>query len=79
MNFFLPPWPEGPSFAMVSLGHGGIGFQFANELIIGPGLLPCQVNVEDEQRNQPYNRHVVRRRTDLPKLSPIHKYTTPLI
>src|SRR5689334_18670249 len=57
---------------MMGLGHRRIGFQFADQFIVGLGLLPRQINVENEQRNQPYDRDIVRRRTYLPKLPPIH-------
>ena len=73
MDFLLPAGAEGPALAMVGLGHRRIGFQFADQFIVGLGLLPRQINVENEQRNQPYDGHIVRRRTYLPKLPPIHK------
>ena len=63
MDFFLPARPEGPALAMVGLGHRGIGFQFADQLIVSLGLLPCQINVENEQRNQAHDGHVVGCRT----------------
>ena len=73
MDLFLPARPEGPALAMMGLGHRRIGFQFADQFIVGLGLLPRQINVENEQRNQPHDGHIVRRRTYLPKLPPIHK------
>src|ERR1700720_4846246 len=57
-------------------GHCRIGFQLADQFVVSPGLFPRQINVKDEQRNQPHDGHIVRRRTNLPKLSPIHKFST---
>ena len=71
-DFPSPARPEWPRLAMVRLGHRRIGFQFADQIVVGLGLLPRQINVEDEQRNEPHDGHVVGRRTNLPKLSPIH-------
>src|SRR5712691_9417233 len=36
------------------------------------GLLPRQINVEGQQRDQAYDRHVIWSRANLPKLSPVH-------
>ena len=72
MNFFLPARPEWPRLAMVSFGHRRIGLQLTDQFVVGLGLFPRQINIENEQRNEPHDGHVVGRRTDLPKLSPIH-------
>src|SRR5581483_54559 len=61
---------------MMRLGHRRIGFQFRNQHIVGVRLLPCQVDIEGQQRDQSHDWNVVRRRTDFPKLSPIHKVST---
>src|SRR5208282_2100094 len=62
-----------PSLAMVSLGHRGIGFQVRNQVVVGLCLLPCQIAIKGQERNQGHDGYVVGRGTDLPKLSPIHK------
>ena len=50
-----------------------VAFQLRDQLIVGVGLLPRQINVEGQQRNQAYDRHVIWSRANLPKLSPVHK------
>ena len=72
MNFFLPAWLERPGLAMMGLGQGGIGFKLRDEHIVGMRLPPRQINVEGQQRDQAHNRYIVRSRTNLPKLSPVH-------
>ena len=72
VDFFLPPGTERPSLAVVSLGHGGTGFKLTDQLIVGARLLPRQIAVEEEQRNQAHDGHVIGCRTNLPKLSPVH-------
>ena len=44
-----------------------------SEAIVLARLMKPQPKKERNQKQQPYNGHVVRRRTDRPKLSPIHK------
>ena len=78
MDFFLPAGLEGPSLAMVGFGHRGIGFELADKLIVGLRLLPREIDVEDEQRNQAHDGDVVGGRANLPKLSPVHKFSKPL-
>src|SRR5215467_1339750 len=54
-------------------GHLRVGFQLADQFVVGLGLLPCQIAIEDEQRNHADDGNIVGRGTDLPKLSPIHR------
>src|ERR1041384_7502674 len=58
---------------MVRLGHCGIAFEFFGEAIVLVCLRKPYPKKERNQKEQPHNWHVVRRRTDRPKLSPIHK------
>ena|SRR5256886_1941111 len=76
MYFFLPAGAERPGFAMMSLRHGGAGFQFANEGVVGSGLLPSQVDVETQQWHEADDGDVVGRGSDIPELPPIHKYSS---
>src|SRR3981081_4544480 len=57
---------------MMCLGESGIGFRLRDQLIVGPRLLHRQINVEAKQWHQAYDRHIVRSRANLPKLSPVH-------
>src|SRR5216684_7153057 len=76
MDFFLPAGAKRPSLAVVCLGEGGVTFELLNELIVGTRLLHRQIYVEAKQWNQAHNRHIVRSRANLPKLSPVHKFST---
>src|SRR5579864_1370039 len=74
--FFGPARFERPGLAMVRLGHRRIGFKLLDENVVGVRLLPREVDVESEQRNQAHNRDVVGGRADFPKLSPVHSLST---
>jgi len=71
-----PPPPPPSACSVMSLGQGGIAFQLRNQHIVRVRLPPGQINVEGQQRDQAHDRHVVRRRTNLPELSPIHSLST---
>src|SRR4029077_2275784 len=77
VNFFRPPRLEGPGLAMMRLGHCRISFKLLDQNVVGVRLLPREIDVEDQQWNQAHNRNVVRRRTNFPELSPIHKVSRP--
>src|SRR5262249_15179752 len=62
----------GPCLAMVSFGHRWIGLELLDEVVIGLCLFPCEIDVEDEQRDQSHDGDIVRGRNDFPKLTPIH-------
>ena len=73
VDFLGPSRLERPGFAMMRLRKRRIGLKFGDQNIVGMRLLPRQVNVKGKQGNQTNNRHVIRRRTNLPQLSPVHK------
>src|SRR5260370_26250552 len=76
MDFFLPAGAKRPGLAVVSFGEGRVSFELLNKLIVSTRLLHRQINVEDKQRDEAHNRHIVRSRTNLPKLSPVHILST---
>src|SRR5207248_5443862 len=50
----------------------------ADEPVVGARLLPREINKESQQWNHADNWNVVRRRSNIPKLSPIHKISPRL-
>ena len=58
----------------MGFGHCRIGFELRNQTVVGKRLPPRQKNIECEQRNQRYDRHIVWSRDNFPKLLPIHGY-----
>jgi len=68
MDSFCHPGRKGPTLAMMGLCHRRIGFQLADQFIVGLRLLPRQINVENEQRISP-RWYIVWCRTYLPKVA----------
>ena len=50
---------------------GGVGFEFFDQVIVGARLTEGVPHVERHQEQQRHDGHVVRGRSDFPKLVPV--------
>src|SRR5260370_25974554 len=75
MDFLLPARAAKQRLRVMGRGESGMGFKLSDQLIVGTRLPHRQINVEAKQWDQAYDRHIVRSRANLPKLSPVHKFS----